>query len=215
MDIKKAKTIVLEAGKKLIREGLVARTWGNISYRVDEDSFVITPKGRKYEHLTLDDIVWVRISDLSYDGSIKPSSEKGLHAEAYKLSPDVNAVIHTHQTNASIVAAARRTVLIHDDEMKKILGPSVKVGPYALPSTKKLARGTAKALEGGRKATLLANHGVVCIGENMEDAFKAAITLEKVCREFIEQEFLKQSKGVEAFDVHVMHQTYLNNLSRR
>ena len=97
MDINKAKEIVVMAGKKLVESGLIARTWGNVSCRVSDTQFVITPSGRAYETLTPEEIVLVNISDLSYEGDIKPSSEKGIHAEAYKHRHDVNFVIHTHQ----------------------------------------------------------------------------------------------------------------------
>ena len=76
MDINAAKKAVLAAGVKLVEAGLIARTWGNVSCRVDEDSFIITPSGRSYRSLTPADLVQVKISDLSYEGEIKPSSEK-------------------------------------------------------------------------------------------------------------------------------------------
>ena len=105
MDIQQAKELVIRAGKEVVASGLIARTWGNISCRVSDTQFVITPSGRAYEDLTPDEIVLVNIADLSYDGDIKPSSEKGIHAEAYKLRPEVNFVIHTHQMLASVISA--------------------------------------------------------------------------------------------------------------
>ena len=89
MDIMTAKETVITAGKRLVESGLIARTWGNVSCRVDDNSFVITPSGRSYETLTPDEIVLVKIDDLSYDGDVKPSSEKGIHAQAYKLRPEI------------------------------------------------------------------------------------------------------------------------------
>ena len=105
MDIQAAKELVIKAGKEVVASGLIARTWGNISCRIDDKQFVITPSGRAYEDLTPDEIVLVNIEDLAYDGDVKPSSEKGIHAEAYKLRPEVNFVIHTHQMQASVVSA--------------------------------------------------------------------------------------------------------------
>ena len=72
MDILEAKRIVVEAGKQLVATGLIARTWGNVSCKVSDTQFVITPSGRAYESLTEDDIVLVNMDDLSYDGDIKP-----------------------------------------------------------------------------------------------------------------------------------------------
>ena len=214
MDIQQAKQIVCDAGRKLVKEGLVARTWGNISVRVDDATFVITPSGRTYEALTPDDIVEVRIEDLNYEGSVKPSSEKGLHAEVYKQSSEINAVVHTHQMNASTVAAARREVPHVNEDMARLIGPSIRVAPYGLPGTGKLAKGTAAALK-GRKAALMANHGAVCIGKDMEEAFDVSRTLEAVCEEYIQQEFMKENSEVKKFDPARMHEIYLTKYAGR
>ena len=76
MDIMQAKLAVIEAGKKLVETGLIARTWGNVSCRISDTQFVITPSGRDYLSLTPDDIVVVNLEDLTYEGDIKPSSER-------------------------------------------------------------------------------------------------------------------------------------------
>ena len=96
-DVEEAKKLVVEAGKKLLETGLIARTWGNVSARISDTQFVITPSGRAYDTLTPEEVVVVNIDDCSHEGDIKPSSEKGIHADAYKHHPLVNFVIHTHQ----------------------------------------------------------------------------------------------------------------------
>jgi len=101
---------VVEGGLRLVKEGLVARTWGNISIRVDETHMLITPSGRTYEDLTPQDIVLVNYHTSKHEGDIKPSSEKELHCEIYRTRKNIHAVIHTHQMNASTVAAAQREV---------------------------------------------------------------------------------------------------------
>lgn len=207
------KTLVHESGKKLLDLGLVSGTWGNISARVDDKTMVITPSGRKYEEVKPEEMVVVKINDLSYEGSVKPSSELKLHAEIYKTRKEVNAVIHTHQMNASTVAAARREVPPILDDMAQILGPSVRVAEYALPNTKKIVKATIKALK-GRNAALLANHGAVVIGRDMEEAFWGCQVLEKACKAFIEGEFLGGAKGVNKFEAHIMHQYYLMKYSK-
>ena len=154
---------IIEGGKRLLKEGLVARTWGNISIRVDDSWMLITPSGRPYETLTKEDIVLVNYHTSAYEGPVRPSSEKGLHCEIYRTRKEVHAVIHTHQVNASTVAAARREVPPVLDDMAQIIGPTVRVADYALPSTRKITKNTVKALR-GRKAALMANHGAVCVG---------------------------------------------------
>ena len=76
--------------------GLVQGTWGNLSIRLDDKYMLVTPSGLDYTRLTPADMVKVNISTLAYEGSLKPTSEKGLHAEVYKQRPDAGAVIHTH-----------------------------------------------------------------------------------------------------------------------
>lgn len=138
MDIQEAKNKVCEAGRQLLKEGLVARTWGNVSIKVSDTQMVITPSGRKYDELTPDEMVLVDIYTLKYEGKLKPSSELKLHCEVYKTRPHINAVIHTHQMYASIVAAAQQDVVVLDEAHQKILGGKIiKAAPYALPNTKK------------------------------------------------------------------------------
>ncbi|HQO31050.1 MAG TPA: class II aldolase/adducin family protein [Chitinophagales bacterium] len=185
MDIQEAKKQVCAAGLQLLREGLVARTWGNVSIKVNDRQMVITPSGRKYDELTPEDMVLVDFYTWKYEGNIKPSSELKLHGEVYKTRTHINSVIHTHQMFASIVAAAQKDVEVLDETHRKILGAAViKAAPYALPNTKKITVETAKAIESSN-AALMANHGVVCIGTTLENAFEVARTLEKACEMFI------------------------------
>lgn len=186
MQIEEAKNIVCNAGKQLLKEGLVARTWGNVSVRISNTQMVITPSGRSYNELTPNDMVLVDFHTLKYEGSIKPSSELKLHCQVYKTRPHINAVIHTHQMYASIVAAAQQDVVVLDEVHQKILGGTViKAAPYALPNTKKITVESAKAIENSN-AALMANHGVVCIGKQLENAFDVARTLEDACKLFVD-----------------------------
>ncbi len=203
---------IVAGGKRLLKEGLITRTWGNISIRVDEEHMLVTPSGRAYEDLTSEDIVLVNYHTSKYEGPIKPSSEKELHCEIYRTRQDVHAVIHTHQMNASTVAAAQREVPPFLGHMTEIIGPSIRVAPYALPSTKKITKKTVQALK-ERKAALMANHGAVCVGRDLEEAFVVCQTLEKACRAFIEAEFLGGTKISQQFDTQLMHQYYLHKYS--
>jgi L-fuculose-phosphate aldolase len=204
---------IIEGGLRLVKEGLVTRTWGNISIRVDETHMLITPSGRTYEDLTPEDIVLVNYHTSKHEGTIKPSSEKGLHCEIYRTRKKIHAVIHTHQMNASTVAAAHREVPPILDDMAQIIGPSVRVAEYALPSTKKITKKTVSALK-GRNAALMANHGAVCVGRDLEEAFVVCQVLEKACKAFIEAEFLGGAKSINKFEAHLMHQIYIRKYSR-
>lgn len=201
MDILKAKEIVVEAGKQLVSSGLIARTWGNVSCRIDNETFVITPSGRAYESLTPDDIVLVKMEDLSYEGDIKPSSEKGIHAQCYLLRPDCNFVIHTHQANASIVSALGCDINNIEGYSREVIGNNVPVASYGLPGTGKLRQGVVNALNRSEsKAVIMKHHGAVCLGADYDDAFKVASELEAVCEKFVFERYNKLTeKTAETF----------------
>jgi len=195
MDILEAKLAVIAAGKRLVETGLIARTWGNVSARVDADTFVITPSGKAYEGLTPEDIVQVNIKTLGYDreAGIKPSSEKGIHAQAYLLRPEAGFVIHTHQPGASIAAVMGKPIT--GDAVKwwaDLLGETVPIAAYGLPGTGKLRKGVTEALQKnpGAKAVLMAHHGALCLGPGAEEAFRVADALEQACLAFLKARML-------------------------
>jgi L-fuculose-phosphate aldolase len=212
--INEAKEMVCNSGKQLLRSGLVSGTWGNVSYRVNGEYMVITPSGRAYETLTPEEMVLVNIMDLSYEGNIKPSSESGLHAEIYKGRKEIKAVIHTHSQNVCTVAATHREVPPLLDDMVQIIGPSVKVSDYALSGTEKLTKNVMKALA-GRNAALLANHGAVCIGRDMQEAFFACEILEKSCRTFMETELIGGGVPLGVIKAGRVHEYFLKKYSKQ
>ncbi|MEG1584116.1 MAG: class II aldolase/adducin family protein [Anaerovorax sp.] len=182
-----AKKQVVEAGNRLLETGLVARTWGNVSCRIDKETFAITPSGRGYASLDWSHIVEVKIADLSHDESQKPSSEVRIHAELYKLRKDVNFVIHTHQENASAVSAIGFDV-IRLDHMYEYIGDEILCAEYALPGTKKLCKNVVKSvLESKGKGVIMKNHGALCFGESLAEAFAVASTLELACSNYIDK----------------------------
>jgi L-fuculose-phosphate aldolase len=213
MDLEAQRKAVIDAGKELVREGLVSRSWGNISVRVDDDYMLITPSGRTYEDLKPEELVLMNFRTLKYEGTVKPSSEFLLHAEVYKQRKDIHAVIHTHQKNASTVAAARREIPPIIDDMAQIIGPSVRVTRYTVAGTKKFARGAVKALR-GRQAALLANHGALCAGRSLQEAFTVSQILEKAAGAFIEASFLGGAKPISKINATIMHQVYLKKYSK-
>lgn len=170
---------VLQAAARLTEERLVERTWGNISVRVSDTQFLITPSGLAYETMQAEQLVLVNIADGSYSGQTKPSSEKGIHAAVYRLRPEVNFVIHTHQYWASVAGAAGRalTGFIHP-----LLGKRIPCAAYGLPGTRRLRQAVETEVEAWPdcRAFLMHRHGALCLGRNMEEAFDAAWALEEI-----------------------------------
>lgn len=171
-----ARALVIEAGHKLLENKLIARTWGNISARISETDFVITPSGRAYDTLKPEELVIVHANDLSHEGELKPSSEKGIHAHAYLLREDVCFVIHTHQLYASAVCAEGKDL------------PFAPCAGYGLPGTNKLKMNVSSTIARNpdKYAFLMEKHGAVCLGKSFDDAFRLAEELEEQCKaEFI------------------------------
>ena len=213
MDEKSARESVRAAGVKLVEEGLVAGTWGNVSLRFSAALMAITPSGFDYLSMRAEDIVIVDLATGQASGGT-PSTEKRLHAEIYRTRSEVNAVIHTHSMSVSTVAAARREVPPILDDLAQIVGPSLRVAAYALPGTGRMGRSVLRALR-GRMAALMANHGAVALGRSIEEALLCARIVEKGCRAFIEAEFLGGAKAINRFEAALMHEVYLRKYSRQ
>lgn len=181
--------LIIRAGKLLVEKGLTARTWGNISARISETEFMITPSGKAYENLTEEDLVICRISDLSYEGDTKPSSEKGVHAAAYKYRPEINFVIHTHQLYATAVGAMGKGISGPLVKSCKDLGDEVTCARYAISSTKILAANVEYKIRKYPKcnAFFMRYHGVLCLGIDDKEAFAAAFSLEDICKKIVER----------------------------
>ena len=180
---------ICAAGLRLSKEGLVARSWGNISIRIDEHTMAVTPSGIKYEDVKPEHIAIINLADGTYQCEFKPSGERKLHIAVYRARPEVGAIIHTHQMAASVCAAVRATVPVDAKKAQSVLGAdAVYCGAYGLPGTKKLTSQTVAAIKGGNSA-LMANHGVVCLGTDMAAAFNVAKVLEEVCSGYILKAF--------------------------
>jgi len=96
-----ARLLVVRAGRRLLEAGLAARTWGNVSARLSDTHFVITPSGEAYEDLRPERLVRVRIADGSYTGKVRPSSERGIHADAIVV---LGASVFANGTPSDILA---------------------------------------------------------------------------------------------------------------
>jgi len=182
-----ARETVLQAAERLVREGLIARTWGNISARVSETQFIITPSGLGYDRMTAEQLVKVNIEDCTYEGENKPSSEKGIHADVYRLRREAGFVIHTHQYWASLAGVPGRALTGFIDP---VLGKRVPCAGYGLPGTAKLRRAVTAELTAwpDAKAIFMHRHGALCVGSDMDAAFEAARALEGVCETRVRSE---------------------------
>lgn len=201
-----ARRLVVDAGIRLVKEGLTARTWGNISARISDSEFIITPSGMAYESLRPGDLVRCRIEDCSYEGEIKPSSEKWIHADAYRLRSDVDFIIHTHQPCASAVSVRGHAVTVNVRGAEELLGSFVPCAGYGISSTKKLRHEVEQVVKKYPRHSvfLMRSHGTFVLAKSEEDAFRKARMLEEVCENEIEWAGGKTP----FFDEHNCHQPY-------
>lgn len=186
MELAEAKQLVADTGRELLAKGLVARTWGNISVRVDDTHFAISPSGLGYERMQKEDVPILNREDGTWEGNRKPSSEYKVHAAAFACFDDVNFVIHTHQDYATIVGLVGVDALEMTQEEQALLG-KVCVAEYGLPGTDKLKENVADAYKKGSKVVLMLHHGAVILGADKEDAMHKAEVLEAVCKRTIEK----------------------------
>lgn len=203
MNEKELRQQIIDACIFLKRTGLIARTWGNVSARLNDEEFIITPSGLDYELTKPEDLVIVRIDNCSYDKSQrKPSSEKGVHAAAYKLRSDVNFIVHTHQPYASAVCAEEFSFKLSD-------GTFVPCCKYGLPSTSDLKDNCEKEFKTFPNANifLMAKHGVITFGKTMKGALYNADLLERECKK-------QFKKRVKKFYIPEVMEPYLDDYAQ-
>ena len=213
MGIAEIRELIRDSGIRLKDEGLVAGTWGNISHRAGPDRMAITPSGVPYDELTPEDVALVNVLDMSCEGPRKPSSEAGMHGAIYRAKKEVNAVIHCHSTYAGVVAAIGEEVPPYLEDMAQVIGPTIRVARHALTGAPELAEGVLEALD-GRYGALMQNHGAVCIGRDMKEAFAVCHILEKSCRVFVCVRLLGGGKALSVECAESLREFYLNEYWR-
>jgi L-fuculose-phosphate aldolase len=166
--------LVCRYARRLVPDGLVIGTAGNLSVRV-ATHVAVTPSGVDYDRLTPEQVAVVDLGGRQLDGASEPSRELPMHLAVYRET-DVRAVVHTHSPYATAVATVA-------DELPAIhyliaeLGGSIGVVRYATPGTEALAGSVAAALA-HRSAALLRNHGAITVGPSLERAYDRSVTLE-------------------------------------
>ena len=170
---------VVRYGKKLIDRRLTTGSGGNISVCNREKNLVaISPSGLDYYETTPEDIVILDMDGNLVEGKHRPSSEAGMHLAFYKNRADVSGIVHTHSKFATAIACMGWELpAVH--YLIGMAGHRVKCTGYATYGSDELAK---KALEtiGDSNAVLLANHGLIALGEDVDRAFSTAEHLEFV-----------------------------------
>ena len=168
---------VAAAARRLAAERLVIGTAGNVSARAGEH-VAITPTGANLEDLTAEQVALVDLDGAQVGGELEPSSELGLHLGVYRRY-STGAVVHTHAPMATALSCAIDELPVVHYQML-MLGGAVRVAPYATFGTRELAEVTLDALD-GRSAALMANHGAITHGHDLDTAIDHSLLLEWAC----------------------------------
>jgi ribulose-5-phosphate 4-epimerase/fuculose-1-phosphate aldolase len=172
--------LIADTAKDLTQKGFLSGTGGNLSLRIPgENAFAITPSNYDYLKMTAEDICVLDMHLTPLAGSRKPSIESGMHAAIYKTRPDVNAIIHTHQVYPSTLALINEPIPALFDEQVQSLGRSVEIIPYAPSGSLELAEKVSNYINGYANAYIMANHGALLLGTDMERAVNNVAVLEK------------------------------------
>jgi L-fuculose-phosphate aldolase len=161
--------------------GINQGTSGNASVRID-GGYLITPSGLTYEALEPEDIVEMSFSG-GATGKYKPSSEWRFHQDLLKARPDFGAVVHTHGKAVMTLACQRMELPPFHYMIAVAGGNTIRCADYATFGTQELSDNAVKAME-GRKACLLANHGLLAAGTSLERALSLAVEVETLCETY-------------------------------
>ncbi len=164
--------------------GLNQGTAGNISVR-HGDRMLITPSAVPYEAMEPEMIAAMPITGDygSWRGPLPPSSEWRFHLDILRSRPDIGSVVHTHSTYATVLAIARKPIPAVHYMIAAFGGPEIRCAAYARFGTKELSDLALAALD-GRNGCLLANHGMIAAGRDLEHAMWLAIELETLARQY-------------------------------
>ena len=186
---REAKTLLLEAGRRLYERGFVASNDGNMSVLVSAGTLWTTPTGVSKGFMTEDMLVKTDLAGTVLEGTRKPSSELKMHLRVYQENPDLRAAVHAHPPAATSFAIAGipldRPIL---PEAIVQLG-TIPVAPYAEPGTQAVPDSIAPFCRdyGG---VLLANHGALTWGYDLTQAYYRMETLEYYAQVTINSVFL-------------------------
>ena len=185
---------LIDGARRMGTVGLNRGTAGNLSVRLGAasaasaaseatgDGFLITPTGMPYDELAVDDLVCMRL-DGSVQGRRRPSSEWRFHRDLYAARRDAGAILHAHSPFATSLACLRRDIPPFHYMIARFGGDSLRCAGYATFGTQALSDAVLLAIE-GRRACLLANHGMLVVGDDLQQALDLGVELEALCEQY-------------------------------
>ncbi len=181
---KALRTAIVDKARWMNLAGLNQGTSGNISARLGE-RMLITPTAVPYETMTPNMIASLSLTGRygAHEGPLLPSTEWRFHLDIMKERSEVGAIVHTHSTFATVLAIARKPIPACHYMIAAFGGTDVRVADYATYGTKALADNVLLALK-DRSACLLANHGMIATGHDLDEAMWRAVELETIAKQY-------------------------------
>ena len=173
---------VVAAARAMNALGINQGSSGNVSVRAGR-GFLITPTALPYDRTGPGDIVAMAL-DGSHRGNRRPSSEWRFHRDIYAARPDAGAVVHTHAVHATALACLGKSIPRFHYMVALAGGEDIRCAPYATYGTQELSDHALAALE-GRRACLLANHGMIVIGADLDGALALAVEVETLAHQYL------------------------------
>jgi L-fuculose-phosphate aldolase len=174
--------LLIKACQEITRGGLTHGTSGNVSLRRDDHTFFISPTGMAYEALLPEDIPLMHLDGRWY-GRRRPSSEWRFHRDIFKSRSDIAAIVHTHSRFATALACNGRGIPAFHYMVAVAGGADIRCAPYRTFGTQELSDAAITALE-GRRACLLANHGLIAVGTDLSAALSLAGEVENLAAQY-------------------------------
>jgi L-fuculose-phosphate aldolase len=178
---------VIGTARAINAAGINVNKAGNVSVRCTRgrlEGLLITPTGLGYDLLSPDDLVFLRLADGRASGARAPSSEWRFHLDIHRTRPEFAAVVHTHSPSATALACHGRGIPAFHYMVAAAGGADIRCAPYATFGTQDLSDNALAALD-GRRACLLAHHGVIACGGAPEHALALAIEVEHLARMYL------------------------------
>jgi L-fuculose-phosphate aldolase len=172
---------LIRVARRMAAEHLARGTSGNLSVR-DADGYWITPTGVPYDRLEPTDVVFMSLAG-RVEGDRAPSSEWRLHRDLYAARPGVGAVLHAHPPFAVALACLRREIPAFHYMVARFGGDDVRCAGYATYGTQELSDAALLALR-ERSGCLLANHGILVCGRDLDQALGLGVELEELCGQY-------------------------------
>ncbi len=175
------RTAIVEHCLTMNRLGINQGNSGNISVR-HGDGLLITPTSLPYDQMSPEDIVYLA-TDGTPDGIRERSSEWRFHCDIMRLRPEVKAIVHAHPMYCTTMAIMERDIPAIHYMIAVAGGPNIRCAPYAIYGSEELSNHAVAALE-GRKACLLAHHGMIAVGSSLDHAMWLTVEVETLARQY-------------------------------